>query len=74
MFRFLIFFALIVCALTHPLIRETREVGNEPTENTVKSDGEAGGTNLDSRFGGYGGYGGHGGHARPYGGYGHGME
>lgn len=57
MLRFVILFALVVCALTHPMLRETRDTGDADVKaDAVPADGE--GTNLEGRFGG-GGYGGY---------------
>lgn len=58
MFRFVILFALLVCALTHPMLRQTRETDDEPSpDNTLENSN---GTDLEGRFGGHG--------RRPYGG------
>ena len=64
MLRFVILFALLVCALTHPMLRSTRDVDEEASENALNN-----GTNIGERFGG-GGYG----NQRGYGNQGYGNQ
>lgn len=63
MLRFVILFTLAVCALTHPMLRSTRDVDDETADNKLTN-----GTVIGERFGG-GGYGGHQGYGQQ--GYGH---
>lgn len=61
MLRSIILCALLVCALTHPMIRQPRAIDDEPSENSLQNingtNTNVNGTDLDSRFGGHGGYG-----------------